>query len=56
MLWDQLIVNEDPEHVVRELRATVAANSTRKPDKAATPRTCSQLMQNVARCSTSTCK
>ncbi len=26
-------MNESPEHVVRELRATVVANSARKPDK-----------------------
>lgn len=34
MIWNQYVVNEDPEYIVREMRATVAANSTRKPDKA----------------------
>lgn len=32
-LWQQYVMNESPEHVVRELRATVVANSARKPDK-----------------------
>lgn len=34
MIWSQYVTNEEPEYVVREMRATVAANSTRKPDKA----------------------
>ncbi len=32
-LWDQLIANEDPELVVREMKATVEAGSARKPNK-----------------------
>lgn len=32
-LWDQLISNEDPEVYVRQMRATVEANSIRKPNK-----------------------
>jgi hypothetical protein len=32
--WDQLISKEDPEIVVREMRATVTAGSARKPNKA----------------------
>lgn len=33
-LWDQLITNDDPELYVREMRATIEANSIRKPNKA----------------------
>lgn len=33
MLWDELIYNADPEVVVREMRATVAPGSARKPSK-----------------------
>lgn len=32
-LWDQHIANEDPEIVVREMRATLEANSAKKPNK-----------------------
>jgi hypothetical protein len=56
MLWDRLIVNEDPEQIVREMRATVAANSTRKPDKSRDTQNMQQLMQSVAGSSTSICK
>jgi hypothetical protein len=47
MLWDRLIVNADPEQIVREMRATVAANSTRKPDKSRDTQNMQQLMQSV---------
>jgi hypothetical protein len=33
MFWDQLIVAEDPEVFVREMRATVEAGDIRKPNK-----------------------
>jgi len=33
MLWDQLIANEEPEVVLRELDITVEAGSARKPNK-----------------------
>lgn len=33
LLWDEKVVNTDPEIVVREMRATVAAGSTRKPNR-----------------------
>lgn len=32
-LWAQLIDSQDPKAIIEDLRATVAANSTRKPDK-----------------------
>lgn len=32
-LWAQLIDSQDPKSIIEDLRATVAANSTRKPDK-----------------------
>lgn len=32
-LWDELISNEDPEIYVREMRATLEANSIKKPNK-----------------------
>lgn len=32
-LWDELIANEDPEVYVREMRATLEANSIKKPNK-----------------------
>lgn len=33
LMWDRLIVAEDPEVVVREMRATVQASDVRKPNK-----------------------
>jgi len=33
MLWDQLIVSEDPEICVREMKATIEAGSSRKPNR-----------------------
>lgn len=33
MMWDQLVSNDDPEVLVREMRCTVEANSIRKPNK-----------------------
>lgn len=33
-LWDQLIAGEDPEEVVRQMKATVEATDIRKPNKA----------------------
>ena len=33
MLWDELIVSEDPEICVREMKATVEAGSSRKPNR-----------------------
>jgi len=32
-MWDELIVSEDPETFVREMRCTVEANSIKKPNK-----------------------
>jgi hypothetical protein len=32
-LWQHLIDSQDPSSIIEDLRATVAANSTRKPDK-----------------------
>lgn len=32
--WDRLIVSEDPELVVRNMKARIVANSSRKPNKA----------------------
>lgn len=31
--WDELIANDDPEIVVREMRATIEANDVRKPNR-----------------------
>ena len=44
MIWQQYVTNEDPEYVVREMRATVAANSTRKPDKARDTQNMQQIL------------
>lgn len=44
-LWNKYIANQDPEHVVREFRATVAANSTRKPDKIRDVDNINQMLQ-----------
>jgi len=44
-LWQQYIMGESPEVVVREFRATVAANSTRKPDKYRDVENVNQLLQ-----------
>lgn len=45
MLWQQYIAGQDPELVCREFRATVAANSTRKPDKQRDVQNIEQMMQ-----------
>lgn len=42
-LWDQLISNEDPELYVRQMRATVEANSIRKPNKVKDNKNLAQL-------------
>ena len=42
-LWDQLIANEDPELYVRQMRATVEANSIRKPNKVKDNKNLAQL-------------
>lgn len=46
MLWDRYVVHEDPEYIVREMRATVAANSTRKPDKQRDTQNMQQLLNS----------
>lgn len=47
MLWQQHINARDPELVVREMRATVAANSTRKPDKIRDVQNANQLVPTL---------
>lgn len=44
-LWQRYIHGESPEMVVREFRATVAANSTRKPDKYRDVENVNQMLQ-----------
>lgn len=46
MLWDRYVVHEQPEYIVRELRATTAANSTRKPDKQRDTQNMQQLLNS----------
>jgi hypothetical protein len=47
MIWDKYVNNEDPEYIVREMRATVAANSTRKPDKARDTQNMQQILPTL---------
>lgn len=44
-LWQRYIHGESPEMVVREFRATVATNSTRKPDKYRDVENVNQMLQ-----------
>ena len=44
-LWQQHIYGQDPELVVREFRATIIANSTRKPDQFREIDNVNQMMQ-----------
>lgn len=43
-LWDQYVGGQDLEFIAREMRATIAANSTRKPDKARDTQNMQQLL------------
>jgi hypothetical protein len=43
-LWDELVANEDPEDVVRQMRATVEASDIRKPNKARDTDNMNQVM------------
>jgi hypothetical protein len=47
MLWQRYITSADPEHIVRELRVTIAANSTRKPDKTRDVQNMQQILPNL---------
>lgn len=47
MLWDRHISNADPEYIFRGMRATVAANSTRKPDKTRDIQNMNQALQVI---------
>lgn len=47
MVWDQMIANEDPEVLVREMKATVEANDIRKPNKARENENMQNLVQFV---------
>lgn len=46
-LWDELIANEDPEEVVREMKATVEASDIRKPNKARDTENMNQVMSVI---------
>ena len=47
MLWDKLITQQDPEVVLRELDASVEANSARKPNKMRETQNIQQAMQTL---------
>lgn len=46
-LWDDLIANEDPELIVREMTATVEASDIRKPNKERLAANVQQMLQSV---------